>query len=762
MSAPRATAAQIATLLGVPKSTVLRRAEAERWTFEEVTGRGGTRREFLVEQLPAALRAQLTWSNKPADDTPPEARAARQDGKAQANAVALVNALEATASEARRQAALRQAAELGAAAQARMDSRIAIVRAYEAFLSVHQALGDVKARILFAEQYNTGAVAVAPEVRAAVPSTSASSIDRWRRDIRERGITALAGAYGNRSGSGKLDSQPALREFVTAMLVQYPHARATQVMSGLRSRFADGADLPSMRSLERWMQAWRDANREVLTALENPDAWKNRHMVAFGSASEGVEGINARWELDSSPADVMCTDGRYSLIGGIDVGTRRARLLVARTSKATAVAALLRDMLLAYGVPSEVKTDNGSDYTSLHVGRVLAALDVRQELCPPFQPWHKPHIERFFGTFARDLVELLPGYIGHSVAERQAIEARRSFADRLMQRGETVEVRMTGAELQAFADKWLDTIYHVRAHEGLARRSPFEVAAAQRLDVKRIPDDHALDILLAEAPGRDGRRTVQKKGIRLEEGWFIAPELEAWVGQEVQVRYDPVHHDLGTVFVFGGDDLRFICLAQCPERTGVDRRDVAVKAKALQKARVQEERRALKAAAKRAGVDEIVGEILRERAAAAGKLHVLPTRPTAANTHSSAGLEAAAQAASAAQAPQRTTAELQHLVEIQAARARVAEQLIDTGTPNDLAVRRGPTPTPVFETVADRIRWLMVQQRVRELTPEEAETLADYRRTQPASYRRMQQMVAEQLGADKENAPDRSSGFGAP
>lgn len=766
-----ATAADIAQAMGVPKSTVIRRAQAEGWAYSEEPGRGGVRRLYSVDQLPAALRAKLTWRG-PAADATPESRAAAQSGKAEAARLALRGSLEARAFEAMRQTSLRQAGAMGGKSQARMDAKLAVLRAFEEFIGTI-TLPMAAARLLFAERYNSGELLVPPAVRTHLASVSDSSLERWQRDIRTRGITALAGAYGNRAGSSKVSSHAELREFVQAMLVTHPHARATHVMRGLWARFGPGGSspsavdssaLPSMRSLERWMAEWRIANAEVLQALANPDAWKNKYMVAHGSKSEQVQAINQLWERDSSPADVMCTDGRYTLIGGIDVFTRTAKLLVSRTSKAVAVGAHLRAMLLAFGVPEVDKTDNGSDYTALYTERVYDGLAITHERCPPFQPWHKPHIERFFGTFARDLVELLPGYIGHSVAERNAIEARKSFADRLMKRGEVVELRMTGAELQTFCDTWVDTIYHRQPHAGIGQRTPWELRAEHAHQVRAIADERALDILLAEAPGRDGRRTVQKKGIefdrpkgaRSDEGWYIAPELEAWVGHRVQARFDPIHHDLGTIFVFD-EDGRFICLAQDPSRTGMDRREVAIKSKAMQRTRVQDERRALKAAAKKVGIDQVVGEILRERATAAGKLAVLPLR-NVLQTHTSTGLAQGAVAAAAATAGMRTTADIDNLAQVQAMRARIAAEQVPKGAANDLTTARGPVPTPLFETVAERVQWLLKRAALGPISTEEQDTLAQFRRAQPASYRRMQELVNEQLGSLKKDAPGAIAG----
>jgi putative transposase len=764
-----ASAAELAQALGLSKRAIARRAAAEGWAFEETTARGGTVRSYSVQALPAALRAKLVWQPQPTTSTPAAraaARAAAQAGQAEAATQALAGAVQAAAAAQRSQVALRQAGEMGAAAQARMDARLAVVRAADLFAAnAGQGLPADQALMMFVSEYTAGTTPVPAAVRQLLPAVTARSIRRWRDHVRKAGITALAGAYGNRAGTSRLDSQPELRAFVQGLLVAHPHARATHVMKGLQARFEGGPNLPSLRALERWMAEWRSANAEVLKALQNPDAWKNKYMAAFGSKSEGVDHINALWERDSSPWDVMCADGRYCVIGGVDVFTRSAKLLVAKTSKAVAVGAHLRAMLLDYGVPDVDKTDNGSDYTALYTERVYQGLGVQHDLCPPFQPWHKPHVERFFGTFTRDLVELLPGYIGHSVAERNAIEARKSFADRLMKKGGTVEVLMTGAELQAFADNWLANVYDQAPHEGLGQRTPFELRAAHAADIRRIADVHALDVLLAEAPGRDGRRTVQKKGVKLDDGYFIAPELSGWIGQEVQVRYDPLHHDLGTVHVFSADGLQFICLAENPERTGMDRRDVAVKAKAMQRDRVQAERKALKAAAKKISPDLVVSEILRSRAAATGKLAVLPLRSDRQAMHTSPGLQAAGAAARAATAAQRTTADalagVADLAEAHAARVQLAAQAkadaAATGMVR-LPAALGPQPTPVFESPAQRVHWLLLQQAVRDLGAEEQDALQRFRRDQPASYHRLQALADEAKAVGKENTPGRIAG----
>ncbi len=139
---------------------------------------------------------------------------------------------------------------------------------------------------------------------------------------------------------------------------------------------------------------------------------------------------------------------------------------------------------------------------------MLFSLEIDHDVAPPFTPECKPFIERGFGTFSHDLLELCAGYIGHSVAERKDIEARRSFAQRLMKQGETIEMRMSPEELQQFCDEWTENIYGIAPHSGLNGRSPFEMAAGWTGTVRSIDDERALDVLLSEAPGDGGFRTI--------------------------------------------------------------------------------------------------------------------------------------------------------------------------------------------------------------------------------------------------------------
>lgn len=603
--------------LGITERAIRLRAAKEGWASR--LGENG-QREYPGDDLPADIQATLRRTATP---NPSTAR------------VTLAEEIANTAAHARRADGL---ARFAAQDDERATARAEILHLFETYRAANRHPTLFEARLAFARAYMERQLEVPAEVRAAVPKLSERTLRRWQVAVEKEGLARLAGRYGNRKGAGRIDQDPEVSDFIVGLIADRPRVKAKLVMRGLRARFP-AERVPAYRTVQRFITAWKRDNRQAHEALANPDAFRGRYMAAFGSASENVAGLNALWELDSTPADVMLANGRHSIIGVIDVWSRRTKLLVTRTSKATAIAALMRRAMLDWGVPVIIKTDNGQDYTSRHIKRVVTGLGIEQQLCTPFSPYEKPHIERFFRTFSHDLVELLGGFIGHNVAERREIESQRSFAERLMLPGETVEIQMTAEEFQRFCDRWAADVYHHEAHSGLSNASPLLKAAQWRGAVRRIENERALDVLLAEAPGGDGWRSVTKKGVRVEGGDFIAPELTDVIGEKVRVLYDVT--DFGRVYVFNADG-QFICIAECPERTGISRKAIAAEARARQRKRIAEERRQLKALAKGANTRDLVEDILAERARANASVVPLPVPGT---PHETDALAAAAEAA---------------------------------------------------------------------------------------------------------------------
>ncbi|WP_413206753.1 Mu transposase C-terminal domain-containing protein [Rhodospirillum sp. A1_3_36] len=595
------------------------RASRESWPHRARAAKGGGR-EYPLAALPeearleyARLAAEEAGSyERPSEPVAPKRRAARS--------APTVNA-----------------ATLPEKTLALAEAKAAVVRALQAFRAV-AGIPKERALLDFCAAYCAGYVQVAPWIREQVSRVSKNSLRDWEKTLAEHGLVGLVPSYGNRKGSGRIDQDGEIRSFILGLIAEKPHVQAITIHKGLKARFPE-KDLPAERSIQRWVTAWKVDNAQLFEKVRDPDAWRSKYKAASGSRSEGIVRLNQVWELDSTPADLLLADGaRHSLIGVIDVYTRRLRLLVSRTSCAAGVAATLRGAVVAWGVPEMVRIDNGSDYVSRHMRRAYDSLGIETHICPPFTPEAKPHIERSFRTFSHGLLELLPAFVGHNVAERKAIENRKSFAQRLMSKDEVVEVRMAAPQLQEFCDKWCADLYAHEPHGGLNGQTPFQVAAAWTAPVKRIENERALDVLLSPTDG-DGWKTVTKKGIRADRASFDHAYLGGMEGQRVQVLFDDA--DYGYIYVFD-DAGEFVCKAMCPERTGVSRAEVAATRKAHQTLANAEGMKMLKKAKAEARVVDVVPEILAMKAEAAGKLAQFPT-PTQA--YSTPALEQAARAA---------------------------------------------------------------------------------------------------------------------
>jgi transposase InsO family protein len=623
----------LAELLDISERAVHKRAKSGGWPRIYRRVNGGPSHVYMVSGLPDEVRTVLTGRLGVAL-AGPAAQAGYTRGKALA-------AEAAAADEARRlakEAGLAAYERLPKERQAEADARREILRARDAFLQATD-LPKKQGTLLFIREHKAGAIQLADWVQQACGALSWASLYRWERAFTESGLAGLANGY---CATRESCIPEHMRDFIKGLLCERPHLGISAVRQAIEARF-DGQQIPSTSALRRYVTRWRSENKSLLLYCTHFDKWRDLRMLAMGDASETVTRLNQVWEFDSTPGDVMLKDGRHCLIGVIDVYSRRAKLHVTPTSRATAVAAVTRRALLDWGVPEVAKTDNGSDYVSAHMVRVFESLEIEQLLCRPFHPEDKPHIERFFKTLLHGLFEFLSGYIGHSVAERKAIEDRRSFAQRIMRQGEDpVDIAMTAEELQRICDRWCDAVYHQNVHGSLNGKTPAQMAREWRLPVRRIGDERALDILLSEAPDKEGTRVIGKEGIQVDRGTFIAAELGPHVGKTVFVLLDAL--DYGSIYVFlinADGSKEFLCRAVDPARTGHDRAEIAAHGKAVQDRVMREGRKELKRLAKEAELTSIDEEILCYRERQRANIHEFPGR---SETYTTPAMQEAARA----------------------------------------------------------------------------------------------------------------------
>ena len=586
---PYYSACQIAEmrLPGLPgtRRGVKAKALSESWPLlSRPSGRGGGR-VYPLEALPDEAQAEIRRRTRPKPTQPAPANSASTQEKPNHKKRLFLG--------------------LGPDRRARVEAKaeaVVLWRHYKKRVSREISIPD--ARKAFCGLWKAGQAGAEERAHKALPSFAVPSLYRWDRALEKGGLNALVDQRGQaQAGRGTLDKDTQMREVVLGMLAEHPHAGSTHLAQGLAVRFPSCPHrLPSVRTIQHWTKQWKEEKKVLWAHLRDPDAAKGRYAPSVGRADEGVDSLNALWEVDATIADVLLSDGqRHTILGIIDVWSRRVLLHVTRTSPSTAVCTALRRAILAWGVPDAVRCDNGKEFISHHARTALKDLGIEQKTAPPFQPERKPFIERALGTFSHDLLELLPGFCGHDVSDRQAIRSRRSFSARFGQ-GENAEGRLTPEAFQEFCDKWC-ALYASRKHRGLGGLTPASRASSWIAPVRMIEDERALDILLLE-PAQGG---VHKKGISVGGLWHVAADLGVYIGRRVRIRLD--EGDAGKIFVFS-EDAVFLCEAVAPERIGVSRRELAQATRKVQGEMLRKARKAIKAVSQATGTGTIAREIL--------------------------------------------------------------------------------------------------------------------------------------------------------
>lgn len=497
------------------------------------------------------------------------------------------------------------ATDLTARAAKERDARLAIVAAYQKFTRGLR-LGHATHVQVFTDKFNAGSITVDDWVREIVPAFSKRTLVRWMQQKRQGKLGFDPGQA--RKGTGVLETANGgrVKAFMLALIAHQPHLSAEEVQTQCRYEFGEAINaiskgleklvpMPPVRTFQHTLKQLKVTHKVELTKLTNPDLYRSTMAPAGVGMLRHVTEPNQLWQIDASPVDALCVDGRYTVYACIDIATRRTIFSLSRTPRASAVALLIRKAILAWGVPEQIKTDNGSDFVARDTKRLFASLDIDMELSDAYSPEQKGHVERVIGTFQRSVGPLLPGFIGHSVADRKAIESRKSFSKRLGEtEAETFGVTLTGPQLQKHIDDWTDTVYQHRPHAGLKGTTPFQAALASSRPIRSV-EERALDLLLMPVPDRDGQRIVGKQGIQVGKYFYQPKHIST--GTPVFVRHDP--NDLGRVLAFAQDGAEFLDEAICAELAGIHPQDFVRGVKEIRGELEREKTRQIKADMKR-------------------------------------------------------------------------------------------------------------------------------------------------------------------
>ncbi|WP_281544684.1 DNA-binding protein [Grimontia sp. SpTr1] len=514
------------------------------------------------------------------------------------------------------------------------ESRAEIVRLRSLYLSAFKGqMSDGHTH--FIQEFKEQTLPLENTVYEVVVNVSRSTIDRWEKALQQDGICGLVRRKNARKSDSVICQQPDLEQFCITLLISRPHFqkqpyKMREYALVQKEKTKASWTVPAPSSFRRWINYWVNTNQGKHTFAVDHKSFYGKERGLIHDHDAWVSRPNDLWELDSTPTDIMLNvDGklvRYSIVGCIDVYTRRVKMLLAPTSTSEAICLLIRKTILDWGMPNQdgvIKTDNGSDYIANKSRAVFASLGVKHMRAKPFSGWEKPFIERFFGTFQGGIVEVMPNYIGHSVKDRELIEACHAFAARIgdgkkKRYEDALELGISPSEMQQFMDDWLEHYYHQNPHSGLDGLSPYQHYQKANYKPQFIAEPRALDTLLNFA----GEKSIRRGGVQVNKLVYRAPELqeEKYMRQRVNVYLDPCDVARAYLYPVHGD-------GECIEAINADLigREISpqefIEARRQTEKQLRQFKRDMKRYADEFGIDDLAAEAI---AQAKAKNNMLP------------------------------------------------------------------------------------------------------------------------------------------
>ncbi len=381
---------------------------------------------------------------------------------------------------------------------------------------------------------------------AGVPIRTAR---RWLAAYRAGGPAALEPAP--RSDRGRRRTAVELVELIEGLALRRPPPSVADIHRQVCRVAAErGLSAPSYTTVRETV-AGLDAGLVTL-AHHGSAAYRDRFEVVYRRESARS---NQLWQADHTELDVMILDHRsrpvrpwLSVI--LDDRSRAVPGYTVFLGDPTALqTALALHQAIWHkndphwpvcGLPEVLYSDHGADFTSDHLAQVCHDTHIQLVHSTPGVPQGRGKIERFFGTITTELLPTLPGHIPHGTYGKPITAPS-----------------LTLAELDAAIGRFIVEDYHRRVHTETGQAPATRWAAGGWLP--RMPESLAqLDLLLLTVAKP---RVVHRDGVHCHGLRYLDPTLAAYVGESVEVRYDP--RDLAEIRVYHRG--RFLCRAVAGE-----------------------------------------------------------------------------------------------------------------------------------------------------------------------------------------------------
>jgi putative transposase len=316
------------------------------------------------------------------------------------------------------------------------------------------------------------------------------------------------------------------------------------------ARYADGKG-PSLRTLQRaFDRELRPGDRAAV--MEGAEG-RRRHQVYLRWEARHRNEI---WEADHKELEVLvrpprCRRGQKPWVTMfLDAYSRLIMGWAISTypSAASVLAALGKAIRLDPergpfgGVPRRLRPDNGLEFAAGSLAKVAGVLGCTLAPTPAYSPHLKGKLERANRTVTQELLAGLPFYT----------DGPRTIDGRLY--GPDAPPMTLEQFIEEF-DAWVRDYNTVRGHSALGGQTPLQRWSNDATPLQIVPEADLRWLLLA-----DEERTILKDGIHFHGLIFIAPEMNARVGERVGVRYTP--HDDRRIEIFAGEQWLATALPQ--------------------------------------------------------------------------------------------------------------------------------------------------------------------------------------------------------
>lgn len=153
---------------------------------------------------------------------------------------------------------------------------------------------------------------------------------------------------------------------------------------------------------KRVERLWRECGFQVVKKA------KKRRRV--GTSANGIVRKRAEYPGHVWTYDFLTDrteDGRrLKVLGVLDEYTREClALVVGRSFRSRDVVQVLEDLVMEYGRPEHIRSDNGPEFVADAVKEWLKAQEIQTLFIAPGSPWENGYIESFFSGLRQDLMD---------------------------------------------------------------------------------------------------------------------------------------------------------------------------------------------------------------------------------------------------------------------------------------------------------------------------------------------------------------------